>query len=151
MNIECWMKWMPCIPLLWVLAMLVVQTSWFAICFSQCICYSNYLPLSLCRCWISSTDQVRMLGVTSFFIQSIFRWWSTRYIFHRYIISTLAHQWPFGCTDWSQKMMAPVDPSLQVVKSHQVTSIHLVMLGDIVDSEPLVDSHQIISICRLST
>jgi len=33
-------------------------------------------------------------------------------------------------------MMASVNPSLQVVKSHQVVALHLSILGDIVDSEP---------------
>jgi len=37
-------------------------------------------------------------------------------------------------------MMARVDPSLQVVKSHQVIALHSLILGDIVDSEPRVGS-----------
>jgi len=37
-------------------------------------------------------------------------------------------------------MMAQVDPSLQVVKPHQVIPLHSSILGDIVDSEPRVGS-----------
>jgi len=45
-------------------------------------------------------------------------------------------------------MMAWVDPSLQVVKSHQVVALHSMILGDIVDSEPQVGSRQMISFRR---
>ena len=48
-------------------------------------------------------------------------------------------------------MTARVDPSLQVVKSHQVIGLHSSTLGDIVDSEPQVDSRGIISFSRYST
>jgi len=47
--------------------------------------------------------------------------------------------------------MAQVDPSLQVVKSHQVVALHSSILGDIVDSEPRVGSRRMISFCRQST
>jgi len=47
--------------------------------------------------------------------------------------------------------MAQVDPSQQVDKSHQVVTLHSSILGDIVDSEPWVGSHRIISFCRYST
>jgi len=48
-------------------------------------------------------------------------------------------------------MMARVDPSMQVVLSHQVIAFHSWILGDIVDSVPGVGSRQIIAICRWST
>jgi len=37
-------------------------------------------------------------------------------------------------------MMARVDRSVQVVKSHQVVALHSSRLGDIVDTEPRVGS-----------
>jgi len=62
-----------------------------------------------------------------------------------------AHRWPFRCTNSSRTMMARVDPSLQVVKSHQVIALHSLIFGDNVDSEPQVGSRRIMSFCRLST
>jgi len=115
LKVVCWPICMPWIPLFWVLAMLIVQSSWFAICFPTCIFHSNYLPMSHCLCWIRGTCQIRLLGFYSFFVRSIFRWWYTRYIFYVWIISWLAHQWSFRCTYWSWTMMARVDPSVQVV------------------------------------
>ena len=112
LKVVCWLKWMRWIPLCWVLAMLVVQSSCFAISFPPCIFHSNCLSMSLCLCWIRSTCQIRLLGLYSFFVRSIFMWWCTRYIAYGQIIIWLAHQWPFRCTDSSRTMMAGVDPSL---------------------------------------
>jgi len=42
-------------------------------------------------------------------------------------------------------MMASVDSNLPVVQSHQVIALHSSILGDIVDSEPRVGSHRMIS------
>jgi len=52
LKVVCWLKWMPWIPLFWVLGMLVVQSSCFAICFPPRIFHSNFLTLSVCLSWI---------------------------------------------------------------------------------------------------
>jgi len=77
-KVMCWLKWMPWIPLFWVLAMLVVQSCCFAICFPNSIFHSNYVPMSRCRCWIWGTCQIRLWEFYHPFIRSIFGWWCTR-------------------------------------------------------------------------
>jgi len=79
-KVVCWLKRMPRIPLFWLLLMLVVQSSCFAIYFPPCIFHSNYLSMSPRLCWIRGTWQIRRLGVYCFFVRSIFRWWRTSYI-----------------------------------------------------------------------
>jgi len=147
----CWLRRMEWITLFWVLAMLVVESSCFALCFPFRIIHPNYLPRSLRLCWIRGTYQIRLLGVHSFIVGSSFRWWCPRYIVCGLIFSWLVDQWQFRCTDQSQTMMARVDPSLQEVKSRQVITPHSWIMGDIVDSEPRVGSRRIISFCRYST
>ena len=80
LQVVCWPKWMPWIRLIGVLAMLVIQSSCFAICFSRQNFHSNYLTLSPCCCWSRSICQSRLLGVYSIFIGSTFSWWGTWYI-----------------------------------------------------------------------
>jgi len=144
----CWLRILPWNPLFWVLAMLVVQSSCFAICFPSHIFHSNYLRISLHLCWIRGTCQIQLLVVYSFIVRSIFRWWRTRYIVCGKIISWLAHQWPFRCMDWSQTIMGRVNPTLREVKSHQVIALYSWILGDIIDNETRVSSRQMISFCR---
>jgi len=131
MSVVCSPNLMPSIPLFWVLAMLVVQSSCFAICFPPSIFQSNYLPMSLYLCWIRGTCNIRLLGVNSFFLGSIIRWWwwCTRYIVHWYIIGQLAHEWRFRCTDWNRRMMAQVNPIMPVVESCQVLAHHTSRYG----------------------
>jgi len=148
LNIMCWLKWMPWIPLFWVLAMLVVDFSCFAICTPHHSLHCNYLPTSLCLHLIRGTCQKRFLWVHSFFVGRILRWWCTRYIVNGKIFSWQAHEWPLRCTDWSWTMSAQVNYSLQVVQSSQVVACLSAILGDIVDSEPRVGSCQIVSFCR---
>jgi len=131
--------------------MLVVQSSFFAICFPSCIFHSNNLPMSLCLCWIRGTGHIRLLGVYSVFIGSICRSWSTRYIVYEEIISWLADWWPFRHTSWSWTMMAGVDCSLQMAQSYQAMALNSSRLSDIVDGLPEVNSRWIISFCRSST
>jgi len=149
LEVVCWLTWMPWIPLFWVLAMLGVQSSCFAICCPPRIFHSNYLPMSPRLCSIRGTCQIRLLGVYCFFVGSIFRWWCTRYIVHGWIISWLAHRWPFRWTDWCGTMMALVGPILQVLKTCQVMALHRSRLSDIVNSELRVGSHQMMFFCRV--
>jgi len=108
-NVVWWPKWMPWIPLFWVLAMVVVQCGCFAISFASRIVYYNILPMSIRLCWIRGTHQIRILQVYSFFVWSLFRWWHIRYIVCDSIISWLPHWYPFRFADWSQTMVAPFD------------------------------------------
>ena len=80
LNVMCGPKWMPWIPLFWVLLMLVVQSSCFAIHFPPHIFHSNYLPMRLCLGWIRGTGEIRLLRVYWFFVGSILRWWCTWYV-----------------------------------------------------------------------
>jgi len=41
-------------------------------------------------------------------------------------------------------MIAQVDPTLQEETSHQLIALHLLILSDIADSEPSVNSHRIV-------
>jgi len=148
LKVVCWLKWMPWIPLFWVLLMLVVEFSCFAICVHPCIFHSNYMPMSLCLFWIRGPYQIRPLGVYCFFVRSIFRWWCTRNIVYGYIISWLAYRWPFRCTNWSQTIMARVDPILQMVNSCPVIVHQSSILGDSDDSESWVGSRRILSPSR---
>jgi len=113
------------------------------------IFHSNYLPMSPRLCWIRGTCQIRLLGVYCFFVGSIFRWWCTRYIVHGWIISWLAHRWPFRWTDWCRTMMALVSPILQALKTCQVMALHRSRLSDIDNSELRVGSHQMMFFCRV--
>jgi len=72
----CRLRWIPWIPLFWMLATLVVQCSCFAICFPPHILHSNYLSNSSCLFWIRGTCQIMIMGTCSFFVGSSFRWWS---------------------------------------------------------------------------
>ena len=66
----------------------IVLSTCDACCTIQLLCHMlsprifhcNHLTISLCLCWIRSTCQIRLLGVYSFFVRSILRWWRTRYI-----------------------------------------------------------------------
>jgi hypothetical protein len=78
---------MPWIPLFCVLAILVVQSSCFALGYPSHIIYSNYQPVSLLLCWISGTCEFSHLGVYVFFVRRIFIWWRTRYFVNGWIIS----------------------------------------------------------------
>jgi hypothetical protein len=62
LNVVCRMKRILQIPLIWVLAMLIVQSSWFAIYFPLPIFHSNYLPMSTCLCLIRRTGQITHRG-----------------------------------------------------------------------------------------
>jgi len=83
----CRPKWMPWNLLFWGLAMLVVQSSRFAIRFPPRIFHSNYLPMSFCLCWIRGTGEIRLLRVYRFFVVSIFGWWCTLYVVYSLIIN----------------------------------------------------------------
>jgi len=80
LKVVCGPKWMPWIPLFWVLSMLVVQFSSFTISFPPHIFHSNYLPMIFCLGWIRGIGEIRLLRVYRFFIGSILQWWCTRYI-----------------------------------------------------------------------
>jgi len=82
LKVVCRPKCMPWIPLFWVLSMLVVQSSWFAIRFPSHIFQSNYLPMTLCLCWIRCTGEIRLQRLYWFFVESIFRGRHTRYVVH---------------------------------------------------------------------
>ena len=80
LKVVYWLKSMPWIPLFCILAMLVVQSSCFAICFPLRVFDSNYLPMSVRLCFIRGTCQIRHPGVYSFFVGSISRRWLTTHI-----------------------------------------------------------------------
>jgi len=87
LKVVCGPKWMAWIPVFWVLAMHVVQSSCFSICFPPHIFHSNYLPMTLCLCWIRGTGEIGLLRVDRFFVGSILRWWCTRNIVFELIIN----------------------------------------------------------------
>jgi len=63
----------------------IVLSTFVVCCTIQLLCHMliphifhwNYLPISLCHCWIRGTGQIRLLRVYRFFVGSIFRWWYT--------------------------------------------------------------------------
>ena len=140
LTVICWLEWMPWIPLFWIFAMLVVQSSWVAICFPPHICHSNYRSFNLWLYSIRGTCWIRRLVVYCIFIESILTWWSTSNIVYGFIISWVAHWWHFRWTDWIQLVLAQVDSSLQVVKSHLEIAPYTSKSGDIVDCAHLACS-----------
>ena len=150
-KVVCLQKSKPWIPLFWVLVMRVVQSSCFAICSPSHIIHTNYLPMSLCLGWIRGTCHIRLLGVYSFFIRSIFRWWHTKYHGYRSITSGLAHRWPFSCTNWCQTTMARVHPGLQQEIYCQGIIHNSSILGNRVDPKTHVSSRHTMSSTRSRT
>jgi len=84
----CGPNWMLQIPLFWVLWMLVIQSSCFAIRFPPSIFHSNYLPMTLCCCWIRGTGEFGLQSVSRFLVGTMVRWWLTRYIVYVQIINS---------------------------------------------------------------
>jgi len=86
LKVVCRPKWMPWMPVFWVLSMLVVQSSCFPISFPPRIVHSTYLSMRICLCWIRGSGEIGLLRVYRFFVGSIFGWWCTQYVVYEYII-----------------------------------------------------------------
>jgi len=149
-KLICRPKWMPWIPLFWVLAMLVVQSSCFAIRFPPPhfpLQLPAYEPLSLLDQgyrWDQAAEGllVRLWEYLQVVVHVVQCLWGHHEL--------TACRWPFRCTNCSPTMMAQGEGSLQVLESCWVIGLHSSISSDIVDSELPVGSHCRISFCKYS-
>jgi hypothetical protein len=66
LKVVCGLKLIPWIPVFWVLAILVVQSSCFAIRVALHIFHSHYLPMSHYHDCIIGTGEIKLLRVNWF-------------------------------------------------------------------------------------
>jgi len=149
-QVVCRIKWMLWNPLFWVLAILVVQSSCFAINFPSRIFHSKYILILICPGLIWGTHQIETSVGLWYLHADYFRSWFTRYIVSRWNVGyiCIACRSPLRNTYRCWTVIAGDYSSLRMAKWSVIVAYDSSILGVIEELWALDSTDRLILWCR---